>query len=83
MSLHGSRIAFAPECFVGGGEELPDLSVEWAPCAGTLCAYGGVFRIAVMEQVLRGENIRALTRGRCLTIGGELHEKVVVVGALL
>ena len=83
MALHGGRIAFAPECFVGGGEELPDLSVERAPCAGTFCTHGGVFRIAVMEEILRGENIRALTCGRCLTIGGKLCEKVVVVGALL
>ena len=83
MALHGGRIAFAAEGFVGGGEELPDLGVEWAPCAGTLCAYGGVFRIAVMEEILCRKDIGALTRGRCLTIGGELHEKVVVVGGLL
>ena len=83
MSLHGGRIAFAPECFVGGGEELPDLGVERAPCAGTLCAYGGVFRIAVMEEILCRKDIGALSCGRCLTIGGKLREKVVVVGALL
>ena len=36
-----------------------------------------------MEQILRRKDIGALTRGRCLTIRGELHEKVIVVGGLL
>ena len=83
MALHGGRIAFAAECLIGRGEELPDLGVERALCAGAFCAYGGVFRIAVMEQVLCRKDIGALTRGCCLTIGGELHEKIVVVGITL
>ena len=83
MSLHGGRIVLAAECLVGGGEELPDLGVERALCAGTFCAYSGVFRIPVMEQVLRCKNIRALTRGLCLPVGGELREKIVVVGIML
>ena len=83
MALHSGRIAFAAEGLIGGGEELPDLGVERALCAGTLCAYGGVFYITVMEQILRRKNIRALTRGCCLTIDGELHEKIVVVGITL
>ena len=36
-----------------------------------------------MEQVLRRENIRALTRGLCLPIGGELREEDIVVGIAL
>ena len=36
-----------------------------------------------MEQVLRRENIRALTHGLCLPIGGESGKKVLVVGVLL
>ena len=83
MALHGGRIAFAPECFVGDGKDLPDLSVERAPCTGAFRAYRRILRVTVMEQVLRRENIRALSCGRCLTIGGKLCEKVVVVSALL
>ena len=71
------------EGFVGDGEDLPDLVVEWTFFAGTFCASGGVLYLTVMGHIHSTQEIGALTRGRCLTIRGELHEKVIVVGGLL
>ena len=82
-TLHIDRIHLAVEGFVGNGEDLPDLVVERTFFVGPLCAYGGVFRIAVIEQILRRKDIGALTRRRCLAIGGKLREEIVVVGLSL
>ena len=82
-SLHIDRIHLAVEGFVGNGEDLPDLVVERTFFAGTFRADRRILRVTVMEEILRRKDIRALTRGRCLPIRGELHEKGVVVGILL
>ena len=83
ISLHGNRVSITAELLVDSGEDTPHLKVNGPLGIRPFPACGSIFYITVMEEILRRKNIGALTRGRCLTIRGKLHEEVVVVGALL
>ena len=83
ISLHDERVDRAVQSCIEIGQQQPNFVVDGALSVGAFCADSRILRIPVMEQVLCRENIRALTRGLCLPIGGELREKVVVVGTTL
>ena len=76
-------VELASRLLVCGGEYLPYLVVHGAAGKGTLCADTCSLRIAVREEVLRGEDIRMLTCRGFLPIGGKYGEKVVVEGVPL
>ena len=77
------RIAFASERTVCSGENVPHGEIQWAFLKGTLPAECGVLRIAAREEVECGKDIRTLTCGGSLPIGGKYGEKVVVEGVPL
>ena len=80
ISLHDERIRMASEHPVPAREQLPDRMIRGAVFIGAFGAENGVFRIALVQEILRGKDVCALGVRRRLPIGGESGEKVVVVG---
>ena len=79
ITVHRERVRRMPELRVDRGEELPHLVVHGAQCIGAFGANERRIRFPVMQQVVRGEDVRPLARRGSLPIGGELCEELVVI----
>ena len=83
IRLHDKRIRIACRRCVRTAKHRPERRLDSAQTKGALCADDGAFCISICEKILRGEDVGVCGIPSCLPIRGELHEKVVVVGALL
>ena len=83
IAAHRERIDRTIKALVNLREQLPHLIIYRAAAVCTLRANGRPRGIALRKQIVRGKDIRTLGIGRLLPIGGEPHEKVVIVGAAL
>ena len=82
IRLHDKRIRIAFRRCVRTAKHRPERRLDSAQAKGAFRADDAAFCISIREKILRGEDVGVRGIPACLTIGGELHEKVVVVGIL-
>ena len=58
IPLHCERLEIASGCRIGGGKHLPHLEVDRPLRVGTLPAGECIFRIALVEEILSGKDVR-------------------------
>ena len=83
VALHNERVRIAPERRIGPREHLPCGGLDRPAAKRALPAEGSIFRIAVCEEVLCGQDIRTLRFWRLLPIGGKTHKEIIIVGTAL
>ena len=83
IRLHDKRIRIACRRCVRTAQHRPEGRLDSAQAKGALCADDGAFCISICEKILRGKDVGVCGIPSCLTIGGKLDDKVIVVGALL
>ena len=83
VALHRNRIEFAADIFVRRCKHAPHLVVYGMFPICTLAAEDGVLRIPMMKEILRGKDVGTRGVRRFRAVGGELREKIIVVGAAL
>ena len=77
--MYDERIRIAVHGGIGTREHRPDGRADGTCRICPLCAEDGVFRIALVEEILRGKDVRMHIAAAHRAIGGELREKVVVI----
>ena len=82
IALQDGSIERAATRRIGGGEYLPQRMIHRTFRICTLAADHCTLHVAVVQEILRGKDVRLFAFGRFRAVGGKLGEEVVIVGVL-
>ena len=83
IALHDERIRIASDCRIGAREYGPERMADRSAAKGTFPAEERSLRIVMVDEVLRGKDVRVRLISVVLPIDGKLREEIIVVGVFL